>query len=362
MLLNERKGKAMKKFLSITICIAIVLSLFATNFTAGAVLDTSILYGDFDGDGKVEIEDSQSILKVAARLMSINDDATFERCDVNNDGAITIYDARQTLRFLAKLAELQPKNDKMESGFSDTTGLFVTEDDAIAFFNGGLNSVKVNKPGFRRDETADVRDFDIGNAVLSGITVGETASSVASMIKSMIVSESEPETVQPSIKGENCDNAMSVETENYVSRLKATEVYAIKCYKSTTDDEVDPSETIVIEVGLPDCELENISQTAYNDVFNAQILQENSENIIANVFGANASDGVKKTIRNCVLKAEFEVVSQNEYRLYRYTTNYENDTYIASTTMGLKGGRLSADIYGVQYTTVTGVIYTDFEW
>ncbi len=352
----------MKRILSITICVAIMLSAFAMNFTAGAVLDTSIVYGDFDGDKKIELEDAQSILKVAARLSSIKDDATFERCDVNNDGVITIYDARQTLRFLANLAKLQPMNEKMENGFSDTTGMFVSEDAAIEFFNGGLNSVKVNLPGFRRDETADVQGFKIANAKLSGITVGETASSVATLIQDMIVKESEPETVQPSIKGENCDNAMSVETENYVSHLKADEVYAIKCYKGTTDDEIDPSETVVIEVGLPDCELENISQTAYNDVFNAQVIQENSENIIGNVFGANATDGIKKTIQNCVLKAEFEKISQTEYRLYRYITYYENDTYIASSILGLKGGRLNVEVYGVQYTTVTSVIYSDFEW
>lgn len=352
-----------KKLLSVTICVVMLFSVFAFDFTASAVLDTSIVYGDFDGDGKVEIEDAQEVLKVAAKMASIKDETTFKRCDINNDGVITIFDARQILRGCAKLSELQPKNDKMESGFTDDTGMFITEDDAIAFFNGGLNSVKINMPGFRRDEAVDVKGFNIGNVVLSGITLGESASSVASMIESMVVSESEPEVVQPSNKGENCDNAMSVETENYVSLLDASEVYAIKCYMGTTDDETSPSQTVVIEVGLPDCELENVTQTAYNDVFNAKILQENSENVIGNVFGSNAgSDGIKKGIQNCVLKAEFEVVSQGVYRLYRYNTYYETQTYIPSSSIGLKGGRLHADVYDVEYKTAVNVIYTDFQW
>lgn len=353
-----------KRIFSVITTAAMVLSICAVS--ASALVDTSIKYGDFNGNGDIDIDDASAVLKAAAGLGKITDAEVFKRCDVNGDGEITIFDARQVLRSCAGLSTLQPIG--VFTGFSDTTknssgiNLFASPEVAISFFNTGLNAVKSNMPGFTRSETADVKLFDIESVTLSGIVMGESASSVAKMIESMIVKESEPEAVQYSLKGDNCDNAMSVETQNYVSRLNADEVLGIRCSNSVTDDEAQ-FKTVVIEVALPDTELDNINQTAMGDVFNSKILQENTDTVVSNVFGSNAGgDATRKTIKNCVLKAEFIVISDSQYELYRYTTSYETETYISSSTVGLNNGLLSANLSGVQYNTVISVIYNGFDW
>lgn len=360
-----------KKIFSVLVALTLVLSVFAVS--ASALVDATIVYGDFTGDKKVSIDDANAVLKAAAGLSTIKDDEVFKRCDVNGDGEVTVFDARQVLRGCANLTGLQPENEAMEElgmvkgGFEDTTQnsagirLFATPEVAISFFNNGLNSVKVNMPGFTRSEAADIEGFNIQNVSLSGIVLGESASSVAAMIEEMIVTESEPEAVQTSFKGENCDNAMSVETESYVSKLSADEVLGIRCSNGVTDDET--MKTVVIEVALPDTDLGNVSQTAMGDVLSAQILQENMDTVVGNVFGTDAAgDATRKTIKNCILKAEFVVVSDGQYELYRYTTSYDTYTYITNSTLGLKGGILSAELRGVEYETAISVTYSNFQW
>ncbi len=358
------------------LCVFVVAVLFFSvcSISASALVDTTVVYGDYNGDKIVDLADSSAILKVAAGLATIKDEAVLKRCDVNNDGVVTIFDARQVLRACANLSNIQPENEAMEGigmkkgVFEDTTKnssgikLFSSPEVAISFFNNGLNAVKYNMPGFTRSETADVRGFNIADVTLSGIVLGESASSVAKMIEEMIVGESEPEAVQISLKGDNCDNAMSVETEEYVSKLSANEVLGIRCSNGVTDDEAQ-LKTVVIEVALADTELDNVSQSAIGDVLNATILQENTNTVVANVFGKNVGgDATRKTIKNCILKAEFIVVSDSQYELYRYTTAYDTETYISNSTLGLKGGILSAELRGVEYDTAISVIYSDFEW
>lgn len=354
-----------KRIFSVLVAFALVLSVFAVS--AYALVDATIVYGDFNGDKKVSIDDANAVLKAAAGLSTIKDDEVFKRCDVNGDGEVTVFDARQVLRGCANLTGLQPENSAMEElgmvkgGFEDTARLFATPEAAIAFFNNGLNSVKVNMAGFTRSEAADIEGFNIQNVSLSGIVLGESASSVAAMIEEMIVTESEPEAVQTSFKGENCDNAMSVETESYVSKLSADEVLGVRCSNGVTDDET--METVVIEVALPDTDLGNVSQTAVGDVLSAQILQENMDTVVGNVFGTEAAgDATRKTIKNCILKAEFIEVSEGKYELYRYTTSYDTYTYITNSTLGLKGGILSAELRGVEYETAISVTYSNFQW
>ncbi len=361
-----------KRTFSVLVAFALVLSMFV--ISASALIDATIIYGDFNDDKKVSIDDANAVLKAAAGLSTIKNSEVFKRCDVNGDGEVTVFDARQILRGCANLTGLQPENSAMEElgmvkgGFEDKTQnsggtrLFSSPEVAISFFNNGLNAVKANMPGFTRSEAADVQGFNIENVSLSGITLGESASSVAAMIEEMIVSESEPEAVQTSFKGENCDNAMSVETERYVSKLSADEVLGVRCSNGVTDDEA-ALKTVVIEVALPDTDLGNVSQTAMGDVLSAQILQENMDTVVGNVFGTDAGgDATRKTIKNCVLKAEFIVISDTQYELYRYTTSYDTYTYITNSTLGLKGGILSAELRGVEYETSISVTYSDFQW
>ncbi len=339
-----------KKFISILVVATIICSVFSLGMSAAALVDTNIIYGDVNGDGKVDTTDANIALKAVAGLSSITELSAIKRCDVNGDGNITIFDARQILRSCASLANLQPTG--AFSGYEGDSS--IGAQNAVLYFNTALNRVKAEMPGFTRSETADVKDFKIESVSLSGINVGETAASVSEAVKEMIVRESEPEAVQTSLKGTNCDNAMSKETETYVSKLNESEALGVKFSEDKENG------IITIEIALPDGDLDNISQTAFDDVFNTDILVENSENVLENVFGSTSlNDAVRKGIKNCTLKASFDKATGN---VISYTTAYETDMYIKDSTIGINGGILSAQLSGITYSTSISVTYSDFQW
>ncbi len=339
-----------KKNISLILCLTILLSV--CSLSASALIDTTVIYGDVDGNKVVDTDDVSAVLKHVASLQSITDTDAAKRCDVNGDGYITIYDARQILRSCASLANIQPTGPEGYQG-SDVPSNIGTEN-AVLMFNAVLNKIKTDMPGFTRSETSDVEYFNIESVKLSGISMGETASSVSKAIEGMIVKESEPEAIQTSLKGDNCDNAMSVEKETYVSRLKESEIYGVK-YSENKETGM-----VTIEIALPDAELDNISYTPFADVFNIDILKENSENVIENVFGSTSlNDAVRKGIKNCVLKVVYEAATAE---VVSYTTTYTTDMYIKNSTVGINGGILSAELSGIAYMTTVSVTYDQFQW
>ncbi len=340
----------MKRFICIFTVITLLFSMGALSLTANALIDTTIVYGDLNGDGKVDLKDARDVLEVAAGLSSITDPAVAKRADVNSDGAVTLYDARQILRGCADLTELQPSG--AFSGFEGDE-YFQTPDQAVAVFNTFLNEIKAQKPGFIRSEDADVIDFGIKELNFVGINFGNTTEGISDMIRDMIVTESAPELAQTVIKGQNCDNAMSAETETYVSNLKANDIYGIKA------DFNEETGIITIEIALADCEIANVSQTAYADVFNPAILQENSESTVENIFGANTfEDARKKELKNAVLKV---VIDSADAQVTSYTTSYETHMYLENSTFGINS-TLSAKLKGVEYATRIIVSYDNFQW
>ncbi len=339
-----------EKIISLILCVAVLCSI--CSLSVSALIDTNITYGDSNGDGEITTDDVNSVLKHVASLQSITDPETVKKCDINNDGYITVYDARQILRSCAGLTNIQPTGPEGYQGSSVPAN--VGTENAVLIFNVVLNRIKTEKPGFTRTETADVEDLNIESMKLSGISMGATASSVSEAIKGMIKRESEPENVLTSIKGDNCDNAMSVETATYVSQLKESELYGVKYYKDIENG------IVTIEVALPDAELDSISYTPFADVFNIDILKENSENVLENVFGATSlNDAVRKGIKNCVLKVEYDEATAN---VISYTTSYITDMYIRDSIVGINGGILSAELHGISYSTRVSVIYSDFQW
>lgn len=340
----------MKKFVSILTVITLLFSMGALSLTANALIDTTVVYGDLNGDGKVDLNDALGVLEVAAGLGSYSDPEVIKRADINSDGAVTLFDARQVLRSCANLTELQPAG--AFNGFEgDET--FQTSDQAIAVFNTFLNNIKTEKPGFIRSEDVDVINFGIKELNFVGINFGNSTESVSNMIRDMIVTESEPEMAQTVLKGQNCDNAMSAETETYVSKLKESDVYGIKA------DFNEETGIITIQVALADCEIANVSQTAYADVFSPVILQENSESTVENIFGANTfEDARKKELKNAVLTA---VIDSANTQVLSYTTTYETHIYLENSTFGINS-TLSAKLKGVEYATRITVSYDDFQW
>ena len=340
----------MKRFISILTVITLLFTMGALSLTANALIDTTVVYGDLNGDGKVDLNDALGVLEVAAGLGSYSDPAVVKRADVNSDGAVTLFDARQVLRSCADLTELQPSG--AFSGFEgDET--FQSPDQAIAVFNTFLNNIKTAKPGFIRSEDVDVVNFGIKELNFVGINFGNSTETVSNMIRDMIVTESEPEMAQTVLKGQNCDNAMSAETETYVSKLKESDVYGIKA------DYNEETGIITIQVALADCEIANVSQTAYADVFSPVILQENSESTVENIFGANTfEDARKKELKNAVLTA---VINSATTEVLSYTTTYETHIYLENSTFGINS-TLSAKLKGVEYATRITVSYDDFQW
>ncbi len=346
-----------KRTLSLLLTGAMMLALCIAGAPATAVVDTSIFYGDIDGNGSISTEDAQLALRVAAGLEVIEDAEAFKRGDINSDGSITVYDARQILRSCVLDLNLQPSG--AFQGFEGYTGSgmsITTEDQAIAVFNTLLNKVKTDRPGFTRSEAVEVNLFDFENMSLVGYNFDEaTSESVSETIKGYLVTESTPELAQTIIKGQNGDNAMSAETETYVSKLSAKDVYGIKASAEATEN----GTFLTISVALADCEIENIGQTAYDDVFNPAMIQEQTDSVIEEIFGAGSSEsGSTKELMNAVLTV---VIDTETAQVVSYTTTYQVRVYIKNATVGLSN-ILSAKFTNLEYITEITVVYDKFSW
>lgn len=342
-----------KKIISILTVLVLIVSIMSTATTAFAIIQKDIAYGDIDNNETVNTADARLALMSAAGIKVITDEDTFKRADVNSDGAVSLFDARQILRGAAGIVNLQPTGAFYGfTGYTDDTINVNSPEAAIAVFNTCLNRIKTEKPGFVRSEAADVINFKIQQVKLVGIDFGNSAESVTDMIEELLVSETEPEEAQTIIKGENCDNAMSVEKENYVSNLSAKDVYGVKV-------ECDGEGTMTITVALADCEIDNVSQSAYADVFNTELLVEDSKNVLESVFTASElSDAARKDVKNAVLTMAFDTATGD---VISYTTSYETDMYIHQSSMGISS-ILSAELSGIQYGTKNTVTYDNFQW
>ena len=349
----------MKKVLSLLLVTVLLFTVTASELRAWAMVKTDIIYGDADGNEVVNTDDARLVLMAAAGLKSISDEESFKCADVNSDGKLTIFDARQILRACAGLVNLQPQGadefDAIEGrfqGYRDGSMNINSPEAAVAVFNAMLNRVKTEFPGFTRSESVNVNNFNIHEVTLVGVNFGNSAESVAQMVKEMIISENEPEEVQSIIKSENCYNAMSVETENYVSKLSANDIYgAIVSFDGVNQ--------MTISIALPDCEIDNISQTAYDDVFNTELIMEDSNSTIESVFASNTmEDAKRKLCRNAVVTLVFDTETGN---VISYTTTYETDMYLLNSTFGVSS-ILSAELRGVEYGTHVTVTYDNFQW
>ena len=341
-----------KRIISVITVVVMLFSMMATSISASAIFENDILYGDIDGNATIDLADARLALMAAAGLKTITDADAFERADVNNDGSVTIFDARQILRGVTGLVSLQPSGAFSGfKGYQDGTINVNSPEAAIAVFNTCLNRVKTEFPGFTRNEAVDITDFNIHEVQFVGINFGNSAESVAQLIQEMIVSETEPEEAQIIIKGTNNYNAMSVETEDYVSKLSVDDVYGIEV-------SYDIEGYMTIKVALPDSEIDNLSQTAYAKAFNTDLIQEESDSVLQNVFEANTSEDAKtKGIRNAVLTLVIDTAGN----VVSYSTTYETSVYLAESNFGVSS-ILSAELKGVRYGTRVTVTYDDFQW
>ncbi len=331
-----------KKIFAMLLTITLLFSVVSMSFSANALIDTSIKYGDVDGDDDIDIDDCRIALAAAAGIESIKDADSKDRADINNDGEITIFDARQILRDAASLIELEVSG--AFQGFDAETSYHVSPEALIYDFNTSLNRIKTEKAGFDKQENITVTTFNIERVG----SLGNAASGIIKKIEEELISANEPEEAKTFVKGDNCDNAISAETKTFVSRLTSENILGAK---SSYDVETG---VIRIEIALADCEIDNVGQTAYNDVFSPSILIEKSESVVENVFDTSKlSDAKRKMLKNGVLVAEIDRATGN---VISYTTTYETDVYLSESDFKL------TKLYGVQYGTKVTTVYDNFQW
>lgn len=334
--------KVKKRLLAILLALTILASVLSLGFNAGAVIDTSIKYGDIDNDKDVDTEDCMAALKAAAGIESLKEEDKIQRADINGDGYITIFDARQILRCASLNISIQPTGAII--GFDTEKNCYPTEESLIYDFNTSLNRIKTDMPGFDKHEGVAVTKFNIDEVG----SLGNAAQGIVDKIENELINAEEKDETSTFVKGDNCDNAVSAETKPFVSRLTADNILGAE---SSYDLETNQ---ITIRVALADCEINNAAQSAFNDVFNTQILYDKSESVVKEIFDTDAkSDGKSQKIQNCVLTA---VIDKSTGDVVSYKTDYETYIKIAESDFGI------TTLRGVEYGTRVITIYDNFQW
>ncbi len=338
-----------KKILALMLVLSVVLSMFSLSFSANALVDTSIKYGDIDGNGVVDTNDCMLALKSAAGLKEITNTAQIKRGDVNGDGAITIFDARQILRCSANLVGLQPTG--AFTGFKTAENYYSSAEALVQEFNNAVNSIKDDVPGFERQVTSSVITLDIEKAGSFGSAFSGIFDKLEEELAAQNESDKEPVAFNKSddeSEEQNWDNVVSAETQTYVSQLTSDDILGAKSsYDETTG-------YITIQIALADCEVDNVHQSSYVDVFNPEIIQEKADTVVGNIFSATAAeDGTRKQFKNAVLTAVIDNATGN---LVSYTTEYQTDIYISECNYKI------TKLYGVEYGTKVVTTYNNFQW
>ena len=78
-----------------------VKALYEDRFNNGS--NTQVEPGDFDGNGKVELVDAQSILKVALKLVTDATDEQLAAADIDGNGKVELADAQLALKKALRL-------------------------------------------------------------------------------------------------------------------------------------------------------------------------------------------------------------------------------------------------------------------
>ncbi len=346
-----------KRIITILTVIALLCSVMSLGFTATASYEETVLYGDVNGDGVVDTNDARKALELASGLALLKDEEQLIRSDMNFDGYITIFDARQILRGAAGLASLQPSG--AFSGFEDNNLFSGNEENLVSTFNDALNRVKATEDGkqyiaatITKTEADTLVKFNIKEveAPLFGST---SAEGIASMVKEKLTEDdkSDESTIIP--YGSDDFSLVSVENEDYVSNLTASDIFGSKAY---LDDE---NKYLTIEIALPDTEIETANQSAYAKVFDADALIADNNSTITKLIKANSGEAaIFREFKNCVLKIVIDLANGN---VISYTATYQSRAYIAQASIGI-GNTLKATLRGVEFEKEHTVKYEDFQW
>lgn len=328
-----------KKILAITLVLTICVSIFSLGFTTNAA---SALWGDADGNGKVETTDALIVLRVAAGIDSELSADVKKLCDVNEDGAITLFDARKILRAAAGLINLQPTG--AFNGFNGG-GVFNSEEELVTYFNKNLNRIKEEKFGFTKTSDVELEKFEFKEASFMGVTTDKT-DDIIQGIFTTVGSQKEEELYV--VEGTSSVNKINVEGQNYVSKLTTADVYgATAKYDANRQNGI-----ITISIALPDAEKSEVLDSAYGKVFNSDNLLSSTESML-NTILSNVADGSEVVhYKNAILTAEFDVTTAE---VLKYSITYETTVYIASAQ-----NKTLFTLKDVNYQTKNTIEYIDF--
>ncbi|MGN0526809.1 MAG: dockerin type I domain-containing protein [Acutalibacteraceae bacterium] len=128
----------MKKFISIALVICVLLSVFSVSTFAIDEETVGSTY-DFNGDGKVDLNDARSVLKVAASIEAPMPEKNY---DLNGDSVVDFADVKTVMCVATGITV----------GDIDS----YTDEYLLSLFVNELNSVKTKRPGFYRESTSEM--------------------------------------------------------------------------------------------------------------------------------------------------------------------------------------------------------------
>lgn len=347
-----------KRIVTLLTVTALFCSLLSIGFGANAVYEDDTVYGDIDGNGKVDTEDARLALKLASGVILLEDEAQLKRADVNFDGIVTVFDARQILRGVAGLATLQPSG--AFRGF-DGGDIFESEEAFAAYFNVYLNRIKVVKSEEERyiatsvtkTESDNLTDFNIEEVEIPAFSFGTSAEGIAAMVKNELTADDKENVVTVIPYGSTDFTLVSVEGEDYVSKLEASDIFGAKAvYDSATG-------LITMEVALPDTEMETAAQSAYAKVLNVtDILNEQNTTLMKLMKNGSGESAMRRELKNCVLRIVVDAATAN---VQSYTVSYESYVYVAQTNFGTNSLNL-AKLKGITIQKLHLIEYENFQW
>lgn len=351
-----------KRIIIVLTIASLLFSVMSIGFVSNAAYTAETLYGDVNGDGVVDTKDARHALEIASGLAVLEDDAQLTRSDINFDGYITIFDARQILRGAAGLASLQPSG--AFTGF-DGGGIFKDEESLVAYFNAYLNQIKVVESEEKKyiaatitkteaDQLDDGEEgFNIAEVEIPALGFGATAEGIAQMVKDNLTEDDKENVVTVIPFGSTDFSLVSVENEDYVSKLSVSDVFASR---ASYDAELGE---ITIEIALPDTEIEMANQSAYSKVLNtSDMIAEQNTTLMKLMKLSSGESSMLREFKNGVLKIVVDTATSN---VLSYIITYESHVYVAQTTVGI-GNTLNAKLKGVEFKKNHSVKYEDFQW
>lgn len=346
-----------KRFVTIIMIISILCSVVSSGITATAYYEAEIIYGDVDGSGIVDTEDARLALQLASGVAVFEDDVQLKRTDINFDGVVTIFDARQILRGIAGLATLQPSG--AITGF-DGGGIFGNEATLVAYFNAYLNKIKVTEseenqyidPDITKTTTDYLTKLNIKEMEIPSFGFGISAESIASMVEEALTEDDSENEITEIYSGDDF-SFVSVEGENYVSNLSASDVFGSR---ASYDEELDQ---VTIEIALPDTEIEMTAQSAYSKVLNAsQLIAEQDTVLMSLIKGSTEETSMLREFKNCVLKL---VVDRATANVISYTISYQSKVYVAKVDFTIGSFNMAA-LKGIEFEKEHLIKYENFNW